>query len=138
MKFSELSTDKALDVMCELTPHIANIVEDDQIVSALSDIMPKKQEDDQAEQDGFSVGLHMMGGLSKMAPVLLKTHRDDVYNILSTLNEKTVQEIAAQPIMDTIKQIRDVFQDIGLLNFFKSFGRQDETEQSAPSVDSPD
>lgn len=145
MKLSELSTDRALDVLCELTPCIANIMEDEQIVNGLDAIMPdrpsdagesgeKKNGTNKIEQNGFVVGVQMMGGLSKLAPVLLRNHRDDVYTILSVLNEKTTAEIAAQPVMDTIRQVREVLQDTELLSFFKSSAQQGQTEQSVPSA----
>lgn len=138
MKLSELSTDLALDVLCELTPHVSNIMEDEQIISALSGILPKQQNGEQVEeQDGLAFCFSMIGGLTKMAPVLLKTHRADVYNILSVMNEKTVEEISTQHITDTIRQLREVLQDNELLSFFKSFARRAQNEQSAPSAASP-
>lgn len=48
MKLSELSTDRALDTLCEMTPYIANIMGDEKIVSALSSAMP--QNPDGADQ----------------------------------------------------------------------------------------
>ncbi len=137
MRLSELSTDKALDVLCELTPHIASIIEDEQIVSGMNAIMPEKREEKE-EPNYLTTGIQMFGGIAKLAPVLLKTHRDNVYGILSALNEKTVEEIAAQSVKDTICQLREVFQDNELLNFFKSFMQRVRTEPSVPSVDYPD
>ena len=37
MKLSELSTEKALDVMCQATPYIANIVGDSDLLSSLKE-----------------------------------------------------------------------------------------------------
>lgn len=136
MKLSELSTDRALDVLCELTPSIASIMEDSEIISALTDAMPPKA-DGAEETDGFAAGLRVVCGAGKIAPVLLRTHRADVYNILAALNEKSTAEIAAQRLTDTINQTREVFQDEDLLSFFKSSARQAQTEQSAPSAGSP-
>lgn len=143
MKLSELNTDKALDALCELTPFVANIAEDEQIISALDAIMPKENEEqakegEQAKENGFAATFRIMSGFSRMIPVLLKTHRSDVYGILSITNEKPVSEIASQPINDTIRQVREAFQDSELISFFKSFTQRAKTKLSAPSATSRD
>lgn len=146
MKLSELNTDKALDVLCELTPYASSIMEDNEILSALGDFMnqsadEKKNADsnDTAENDVSTAekGIRMFGGMVKNIPLLLKTHRHDMYGILSVLNEKSAAEIAAQPAGETIRQIKDVFRDNELMDFFKSSARQERTEPSALSADSP-
>lgn len=50
MKLSELTTDRALDVLCELTPAVANIVEDKAVASALERAIPEKKEDPEKEE----------------------------------------------------------------------------------------
>lgn len=140
MKLSELSTDRALDVLCELTPAVANIVEDKTVAVALERAMPENNRDfhDKEEsQSNFVSGLKIFGEIGKLAPVLLKNHRSDVYTILSVLNEKTAAEIAAQPIRDTIRQVRKAFLDEDLLSFFRSSAQREKTESSAPSAESP-
>ncbi len=143
MKLSELSTDRALDTLCEMTPYIANIMGDEKIVSALSSAMPQnpdgadqtEKKDD--EKSSFSVGVQMMSGLANMAPILLREHRPDVYGILSAMNETSANKIATQKLTDTIKQVREVFQDDELLSFFKSSVRREKTAPSVPSAASP-
>lgn len=140
MKLSELSTDRALDVLCELTPAIANIVEDKMVAAALERAMPENNSnfpDKEESQSNFAFGLKIFEEIGKLAPVLLKNHRSDVYTILSVLNEKPVPEIAAQPIRNTIRQVREVFQDEDLLSFFRSSARRAKTESYAPSAESP-
>lgn len=137
MKLSELSTDRALDVLCELTPYASSIMEDDEILSALGGFMNQSADAKEDDASMSEKGIMMFCGLVKNIPLLLKTHRPDVYGILSVLNEKTVAEIAAQPAGETIKQIKDVFRDSELLDFFKSSARRAQTEPSAPSAESP-
>ena len=43
MKLSELSTDKALDVLCELTPHIKNITDDEAATSSIGKVLDDGQ-----------------------------------------------------------------------------------------------
>lgn len=132
MKFSELSTDKALDVMCELTPHIDSIVNDQTVIETIGKVV--KLDGDINRYGNFMI---VMGRLTEFIPMLLKTHRPDVYGILSVLNEKSADDVSKQPVMDTMRQLREVFQDKELIDFFRSFMPQVQKEQSAPSVDSP-
>lgn len=150
MKLSELSTDRALDVLCELTPYVSNITEDEQVITALDSFMDQsanvkeneeeKNEREKNEETGISVsakGIKMFGELIKNIPLLLKTHRPDVYGILSVLNETPVEEIASKPFGEAVRMAKDVFSDNELLDFFKSSARQKKTEPSAPSASAP-
>ena len=133
MKLAELTTDRALDVLCELTPYVDNIAHDESILSEIGKV-------ENFENGITKQGLALVwaGRISKLTPVLLKTHRADVYGILSIVNEKSVGEIAKQSIKETIRQVTDAIQDEDLLSFFKSSAQQGATEQSAPSADSQD
>lgn len=122
MKLSELTTEQAADVLCELTPYIANITGD----KALLDELGKK-----FDGKGKSVAELYAYGAQKYAmlvPVLLKDHRADVFGILAGLNGTTTESVAKQNILTTILQIRTVFKDKELLDFFESFGQEDEIE----------
>ncbi len=133
MKLSELTTDRALDVLCELTPHIYSITSDKNIVDSVSKVV-------RADLDNTSLyGQYMIiaDRVVEVLPLLLKNHRADVYGILSVLNEKPVDEIRAQPVRDTIRQAREAFRDEDLLSFFRSSARQGQNEPSAPSTESP-
>lgn len=140
MKLSELGTDKALDVLCELTPYASSIMEDGEILSALGDFMSQSADAKGAEENDASTaekGIRMFGGMVKNIPLLLKTHRHDMYGILSVLNEKSTAEIASQPVGETIRQIKDVFRDSELMDFFRSSVRREQTEPSVPSASAP-
>lgn len=140
MKLSELGTDKALDVLCELTPYASSIMEDGEILSALGDFMSQSADAKGAEENDASTaekGIRMFGGMVKNIPLLLKTHRHDMYGILSVLNEKSVAEISAQPMSETVRQIKDVFRDSELMDFFRSSARREQAEPSVPSASAP-
>lgn len=132
MKLSELSTDRALDVLCELTPYISNIASDDAVVGAVGKIV-----DTNKDINLYGKGLLLVERMGEIVPVLLKTHRPDVYGILSVTNELPIAEISAQPIRETIRKVRELFQDPELLSFFRSSAQQERTESSAPSSGSP-
>ena len=121
MKLSELSTDRAVDVLCELTPYIANITGD----KALLDELEKK-----FDRKGKSVAEMYTFAAHKYAtlvPILLKEHREDVFGLLAVLNETEPEKIADQNIISTMMQMRSVLKDKELLAFFKSFGQEGET-----------
>lgn len=133
MKLSGLSTDQALDVLCELTPYISNIASDKDVVSTVGKVV-----DTGEDMNSYGKFLILAERLGEITPVLLKTHRTDVYGILSVLNGKTVEEISAQPVGETIRQVREAFSDMELLRFFKSSARREQAEPSVPSADSHD
>lgn len=132
MKLSELSTDRALDVLCELTPYIDNITNDETVVKAIGKVMENGQ-----ELNRYGQAMLVIGRVGEFVPLLLKTHRPDVYGILSVMNERPVAEIAAQKLTDTIRQVREVFRDEELLSFFRSSARRAQTEPSVPSASAP-
>lgn len=122
MKLSELSTDRAADVLIELTPYVVNITKDEALTKKLGK---------ELETDGMNrIGI-LSAGVDRLAdcvPFLLKDHRSDLYGILSVLGEKPEAEIAAQNIMETMKEARDVLQDKDLIDFFKSFAPREAKE----------
>lgn len=121
MKLSELTTERAADVLCELTPYIANITGDKSLLDELANKFDSKRK---SAAELYTFAAHKYATL---VPILLKEHRNDVFGVLAVLNECSADEIAKQKVMETMKQVRDLFQDKELLDFFKSFGQEDET-----------
>ena len=115
MKLSEFSTDKAMDVLCEITPYIENIVSDTELIEELKKTINLDNADTLAAKMAVATAK-----ITKIIPILLKNRKNDFYGILSALNEKSVDEIAKQNIIVTAMQIRDVAKDKELLDFFKS------------------
>ena len=121
-KLSQLGTDECLDVLCEITPHIVNLVSDEEIMNAIGKPVDKK--------NSTKVGVMLIGALriTTVVPLLLKTHRADIYAILSIMGEKSIEEVAAQSTMATLWQIKELSNDKELLSFFKSWGRGEPSE----------
>lgn len=132
MKLSQLGTDKALDVLCELAPPINDIITDPEIVATIGKVVNPGEK--LTKYGGYAL---IAGRIGEVIPLLLKTHRSDVYKILCILNDKSMDELAEQPVMETIRQIQEAFRDEELLSFFKSFEPQAQSGQSAPSAVSP-
>lgn len=115
MRLSELSTDRATDVLCELTPYIANIVSDEELLEELKKAVDRKDIVNKAQW--LAVGAEK---ITKILPILLKKRKEDVFGILAVINEKTVEQIAKQNILVTLKQAKTAFKDKELIDFFKS------------------
>lgn len=123
MRLSKLSTDKALDILCEITPYINNIVIDDTLITELKNKIDPKGNFSKAEILAFGVQK-----INTLIPIVLKEHRADIYGVLSVLNEKTPEEIARQNFIQTGTQIREAVKDKELIDFFKSCAEQEESE----------
>ncbi len=111
-KLSDLGTDECLDVLCTIAPSIQAIVEDKDIMTALGKAIDKK---------GLTKAGVLMTAASRLVgavPLLFKAHREDVYNILSSVNGVTVEDVKAQNMLDTMQQLREILQDKPLLDFF--------------------
>ena len=120
MRLSELNTDEGLDVLCELTPYVAAISADEDLIGELRRKVKLSEKATRAEV--MMVGVQK---ISVIAPILLKKRREDVLAILGILNHKTTEEIAKQNFLVTLKQISDVAGDKEFINFFRSFGKQE-------------
>lgn len=123
MKISQLSTDKTVSVLCELTPHVESIFVDNDLMEELKTALDFAKAKTRAEQ--FAL---ILGKFSKIIPILLGKKKKDVFGILAVLNEKTVEEISAQNIIVTMKQIKELSTDKDLIDFFKSWADMEGNE----------
>lgn len=122
MKLSKLTTDEALDVLCEITPFVSSVISDEDLMETLNKTINK---------DGMTRAGVMLAGaekLSRLVPIIMKEHRNDVYGILAAVNGLDIDEIAKQNIIKTSMQIRDVCADKDMLDFFRSCAPQKDTE----------
>lgn len=115
MKISEFSTDKALDVFCELVPYIDRILVDEELVAEIK--RKVKLPEGSSRADFLNIGMEKV---NKIVPILLKKRRADIYGIVAVLNGKTIEEIGKQSFIATASQIKEIFKDRDLIDFFKS------------------
>ncbi len=115
MKISQLSTDAGLDVLCEITPYLGAIISDEALTAELRRKINLDKDATQAEV--YAAGLDR---ITKLMPIILKTHRSDVYGIVGAINGKTETEIAEQSMLKTAIEIRDIVKDKEFADFFKS------------------
>lgn len=125
MKLSEFSTEKAMDILCGLVPYISNISIDEELIDTLKKkLNPAGEELNRATM--LALGAQR---ITEIAPLLLKKHRVDVFGIIATLNEKTVEEIGKQNIIKTMIMIREAIKDEELISFFSSCAGREESVQ---------
>lgn len=121
MKLSELSTDRAADVLCEITPFLANLAGDTALQDTLRDKLKLQDGQKLSTAELYTFGAQK---LAVIVPIVLKDHRADVFGMLAALNGTTAAQIAAQGVMDTMGQLREVMQDKQLRDFFKSLQQE--------------
>lgn len=115
MKISQMTTEQATDVLCEITPSITEILSDTDLIGELN----KAVNAEATKTMGAKIVL-FGEKITKIIPILLKKKRKCVYQILGVLNEKTVDEISKQSFLTTALQIREITKDKDLIDFFKS------------------
>lgn len=107
MKLSQMNTDKAFDVIADITPVIGKITKDEAFQKII-----KKSEGQRKSLQGVDLFLNGI-------PIFLKKYKEDTYYILSKLTDQSVEEIGKQNFFKTAKQIKDLVQDEDLMAFFK-------------------
>ena len=123
MKLSELSTDRAADVLSEVCVYVANITTDEELMLTLKNCAVEAGATTAAEKMAW-VGQK----ISSLIPVVLKKHKTDVFSILAAVNGVKPEAVAKQNIIKTMTQIRGVVRDKDLVDFFKSCALPEETE----------
>lgn len=111
MKLKEMNTDQLADALCEIAPLLEEIGKDAELNENLRKITMKERE------SGMTVLEKGVSLIARVVPALLKTHRAETYKILSVMTGKSVQELATQNGMETIRDAKDCV-DEELIGFF--------------------
>lgn len=123
MKISQLSTDRAMDLLCEIATPVTNIMTDEELIKELKSAVDFEKANTMAEKIAL-----ITGKFTKILPLILKKRKADLFSILASLNEKTIEEIGSQNVIKTMSQIKDIAKDKELLDFFKSCTGTEESE----------
>lgn len=116
MKISELTTDRAADVLCEASIYISNICSDKELMAEISKDLNLKGDESTLE--------HIMilaNKVSALSPLVFKHHKNDIFGIVAVFNGVTAADVGKQNIMITMAQIKDLFDDKEFKDFFTSF-----------------
>jgi hypothetical protein len=123
MKLSQLSTDRVMDLLCEIATPVTNIMTDEELIKELKSAVDFEKANTMAEKVAL-----ITGKFTKILPLILKKRKADIFSILASLNEKTIEEIGSQNVIKTMSQIKDIAKDKELLDFFKSCTGTEESE----------
>ena len=120
MKISELSTDRAADVLCEVSVYALPILSDEELMDTL-----KKKIDSTGSMTRAEVLAEGAAKIGALVPIVLKKHKADVFGLLAVLNETTAEKIAEQNIIKTLREAKNIAKDRDLLDFFKSCAQEE-------------
>lgn len=118
----DLTTAQVADVLVQIAPLIDNITQDEDLMQRIGKSI---------KRDGMTkIGLQMeaMHRVFSSVPVLLGSHRDDIFGIIAAVKFKTVDEVANQSIVDTKNDIEEILKDKDFIDFFGQLGWQDKSE----------
>lgn len=116
MKISELTTDRAADVLCEVSIYALNILSDKELIASL------RMQLDGTDGDRTKAEMIAIAGekVAELIPLLLKKHKDDVFGIVAAVNGLTLEQVRQQKIIKTMTAIKEMAQDKDLIDFFRS------------------
>lgn len=122
-KISELTTDNAADIICEIIPYVEDIITDEELMNEIKSRLNLSQGANKIEL--YAV---LVGKISRIAPILLKKKRNSVYGILAAFNEVPVEKMREQNFIITMKQIRELVKDKQVMELFTSSGNAEDNE----------
>lgn len=116
MKISELTTERAADVLCEVSIYALNILSDKELLASLR-MQLEGTDGDRTKAEMIAIASEKV---AELIPLLLKKHKDDVFGIVAAVNGLTLEQVRQQKIVKTMTAIKEMAQDKDLIDFFKS------------------
>lgn len=122
-KISELTTDNAVDIICEIIPYVEDIITDEELMTEIKSKLNLSQGANKLELYAL-----LVGKISRIAPILLKKKRASVYGILAAFNGVPVEDINKQNFIVTLRQIKELVRDKQVVELFTSSGSAEDSE----------
>ena len=116
MKISELTTERAADVLCEVSIYALNILSDKELIASLR-MQLEGTDGDRTKAELIAIASEK---IAELIPLLLKKHKDDVFGIVAAVNGLTLEQVRQQKIIKTMTAIKEMAQDKDLIDFFRS------------------
>lgn len=116
MKISELTTERAADVLCEVSIYALNILSDKELLASLR-MQLEGTDGDRTKAEMIAIASEKV---AELIPLLLKKHKDDLFGIVAAVNGLTLEQVRQQKIIKTMTAIKEMAQDKDLIDFFKS------------------
>lgn len=117
MNLKEMSTDKAIEIICEVSPHIEKILNDKDVKELFKQIEIKSDND---KEKAFDAGIKKV---FSCVPKLLKRNKESFFAILSIVDEKDIEEIKQQNIFTTIVEIKELILNEDIRQLFLSISK---------------
>ena len=118
MKLSDIKGERAVEVIADLIEPIANIASDKECADLFS-VKPVK-----GENKNVTARKHLV----KKVPLLLKTHKRDVIQVIATLDGKSVEDMN---LFSITAALIGIVQDEALIELFTSAARS--VEETPPT-----
>ena len=94
MKLSEMNTEKAFACMAHMVPYVAEIVGDPNVAEAKKKLIDRGDE------------LTGADAIQIIYPALMRDHSEALCGIVAAMEDRTVEEVKAQPLEETLTAIR--------------------------------
>ncbi len=123
---TKLNTEELMDLLLEVTPDVAEIFGNEEILFTLEDKYTSKDIQGFKSQGLSDKQIMIKGkakGIKNMAKILtlaIGKHRQEVYNILSCFYGISVEELAKQEVSKTYKQLEALIKNKEVMGFFQS------------------
>lgn len=111
MKISEMTNDQATEALIRLSVPFGNICDDDETMKLGEKYFKSREE--------LPVIKAIGSALPQITAHLLKTHKEDVYEIIGALTFKSKSEVAKMNFKETLKILKESYDDT-LRDFFQS------------------
>ena len=112
MKINELNGDQLAEALCLIAEPIERITQDEEVSKTLAQIAEKRKEN-------MIFGKFVGYAYARLIPLLLRTHKDSVFEILATLTGKPVETIHHQTGFITVLEMKKWLNE-DVIRFFTS------------------
>lgn len=114
MKISDMTNDQAAEALIRLAVPFGNICDDEEAVKMI----------DEYQKMGKQPVIQTIGKmLPQIVGYMFKTHKNDLYEIVGALTFKSVTQVAKMNFIETIKVIRESYDEV-MSGFFISSVQQ--------------
>ena len=113
MKISEMTNDQAAKALIRLAEPFSRICDDEELVSIMKEISNMRD-----------LGLVRAVGrtIPKFVAYALGKHREDFYDVIGALCEKSIKQVSEMNFIETVKIVQESYDEV--LNGFFSFSAQ--------------
>ncbi len=108
MKISEMTNDQATEAIIRIATPISNICDNEEMLGLVDELQKM------GEMSLFTAIGRL---LPKLVTYALKEHKNDLYEIIGALQMKSAEEVGKMNFAETIKAVKDSYDDI-LAGFF--------------------